>query len=187
VIWLPRFCHTITYAGNSSSKLRYVKKFFSWFNWPSLMVITKCWSIPVKVCGYNSKLNVILKELTVLWFYFLHILFGRCNFVGVPKYYFQVFNKCWLICQYYCSVLPDMWQDVAQDCTPLTELCIPHHQLFISTADGPVPYYYSWLTNSASQSSPIWAGKSDDSRNFWPLCSKAWGAAGATLAAKLEA
>jgi hypothetical protein len=29
VIWLPRFCHTITYAGNSSSKLRYVKKFFS--------------------------------------------------------------------------------------------------------------------------------------------------------------
>jgi hypothetical protein len=115
--------------------------------------------IPLKISGNNLKLTIILRELTVLLFNLPHLSFSGGYPVAVPKSCFQEFYKSLWVFEPCCSVLPDLWQDLAKGYSPPGVESVSHLRLFVGKAGGLVSYDHPELTNPASQLRLIRPGK----------------------------
>jgi len=118
---------------------------------------SKGWRIPLKIGGDILEHTLILRELTVLSFNFLQLLFSGAYLVWVPKCCFQELYRSLLVFQPYCSVLPEVWTDLVQSDTPQAVRCIPHLWMFIGKAGRLMLNYHLQSSNPATYLCSIWS------------------------------
>ena len=99
--------------------------------------------------------SIVLRELAMGLFDLLYCLFCGGYSVGIPKSCFQELYKGWWVFQSYTSVLPDMWQALAQGCSRLAFESVEHLRLFVRKAGGLVSYDHQVLSNPTTQVSSI--------------------------------